>query len=442
MKTKNIQSRNAVKFMTIIACVGLLFLLTKCKRETGFLNKNNPKYGNALNPTAQSEVEIENQLKMIARGYASVNNTDSLILSYLHNYLILKDEYIDAHLQVNPDAILNINLDIEDEVNDAIDNMFTNSGYDRDYFYGFNYSNCYFTTGIAIGSDEDEINLNNPVVFVAESADKKDTVWAYYWNNGLDSIELHNENVDDYFVFVITAEAQCDRLSGRRSEETGCNNNGICEPMQGETPENCDDCQSNLPSSMKKLEIIDVTILEDKKRFDESYLATRYELGWDWLIANYTNGLISYYRNGQSFNVYNNWRKKHVPRQRNSNLKGNAMAKIYKWRSGYMWDMFNPDIHDIYLLFWEHDKFGRLTVEQAETDDDQPIQLNGNDFYWLTSALGNAGTFHKDGSFKQGGLIHIPAGSTWEDDPNDPSRMIITAKSPGLEEIEVKLGYK
>lgn len=405
------------------------------------MKNNHPSNENAANPTVQTEEELSNQLKMIARGYTSVNNTEPSLYSYLHSYLITKEDFTDAHSQVNPDAISSISLDIEDEVKDAIENMFINSGYDRDYFYGFNYLDCNYVTGIALGNDEDEINMSNPVVFTAESTEQQDTVWAYFWNNGLDSLELHNENVDEYLVFVVRTEAECDKSTGRRSEEfMGCNNDGICEPMQGETPQNCTDCISPLPSHLKKLEVVEVTILEDKNRFDESYLATRYELGWDWLISDGIDREISYYRDNQLPNKFNNWKKKFVPRKRKNNTKGTAQAKNYKWRDGFMWDSYQPNIHDIYILFWEWDKYGKGIHTNAEDINGNPILPS---YDWWTAALGNAGTFHKGGSFNQGGIIHIEASSAnWTVDPSDPSRMIITATSPGLNEIQVKLAYK
>jgi hypothetical protein len=49
--------------------------------------------------------------------------------------------------------------------------------------------------------NEEFADLNLQVLFTYENKEASDTTWGYFWNNGLDSIMLHSQNFEDYFIF-------------------------------------------------------------------------------------------------------------------------------------------------------------------------------------------------------------------------------------------------
>jgi hypothetical protein len=127
----------------------------------------------------------------------------------------------------------------------------------------------------------------------------------------------------------IFPEADCNRVERRtfRKEcNICCNDDGRCEPMQGETPENCPDC---LPTPMpweKELKVEWIRIDEDKHPFDEAWIQGKYEIIWDFVIANLGGGIIQNNRSitdpladpTNKFDLFNKWKRKELPINRRS----------------------------------------------------------------------------------------------------------------------------
>jgi hypothetical protein len=449
MKTKYIQSRNAVKFMTIIACVCLLLLLTKCKRERN--ENHNPKFNNmnyTSNPVASDEFEIEKQMRWIAKGYAYVYDTLPDIFDFLHNHISSTNYYEDAHQIINPAAISLIFIDLDDEVLNAVNLIDINNDYNKDFFMGFEYNDCIHLTMINI-VDEEYSNTNFPVLFTYEDANEGDSTWGYFWDNGIDSVLLTSQNFEDYFIFGIYPKENCNRFerrAGRSCESGCCNYDGVCEPMQGETVLNCPDCQGTFLPFEKELKVEWIRIDEDKHPFDEAWISGKYEIIWDFVIAQGTEGRIQNNRkpnlndpNSHNFDLFGKWRRKEVPVNR-KNLKGSVTIKEYSGISKVMYKKFNYTVHDIYISITELD-FRKRKSDIIQNENNEDIELSSKYHgVWTLENIG--GTFHKGGIFDWGGLIYIPANSTWGSEiiDGEPHKTLTACTPHG--EITIKLSYK
>jgi hypothetical protein len=100
-----------------------------------------------------------------------------------------------------------------------------------------------------------------------------------------------------------------------------------------------------------------------------------------------------------------------------------------------MYDKFNYSTDDIYILISERDR-KQEKVGSLVRSDNSPIHIFGKyRGYWHIRNKG--GTFHTGGNFPWGGIIHIPANSTWI---TEGSKNVITASTPHGE-IKIKLSF-
>lgn len=437
MKTKKI-----ITLLTVITVTSVYFI--GCKRNDT-LKDGGLNFGPQATGTPTSLNFVEEQLRWIARGYAEVLDIhDPAMLSFLNTHLSNKTDYQDDHLSIKNQCQGQLSIDLEDEVYNSVQRVpFFNNEYDRDYFYDFLFEDCNWSVGLRIVDTPD---LSKPVVISYETFSGSDSSWGYFWNSGLDSVLLSSENFEDYYVLLVFAQNNCP-INSMRNE--GCNDNGICERLQGETEANCEDCRGTIQSNEKSLKIVWVRINEDKSMFDEAWGQNKYELGWDWCIADGTNGIIQHYRPNQDFDIYNGpfdkWKRRQVPVKRKSNgaLKGTATQKSYLNQGiKTLYNKYDSAVHDIYMHFWEDDRHGDLNTDQIKDQNGNVITFaNSFDGNWSNRTKG--GTFHKGGGFDFEGLIFIPKNSVWTYEIIDGKpHMSIEAKTPGLEEITVKLAFE
>lgn len=254
----------------------------------------------------------------------------------------------------------------------------------------------------------------------------------------MDSIQISSQNFEDYLVFCVCTETNCVKGRGVNTQ-SGCNDNGICEPDQGEN-ENCEDCQNNIKKSgQKSLQISWVQINNDKTMFDEAWIQNKYELGWDWAVANGINGKIRGARDKQD-RTYNVWKPSEIYICRR-NCKGTITKKQNKTGKNLYFN-YEPLIEDIYFYFWEMDRRGALYTPIKTISGSNINFQNIKDFDNLWCSITKGGTFHKEyglGAVGEGVII-IPASSNWSVDPTHANRHLLQATNPSGE-VMIQLEY-
>ncbi len=435
---ENISSFSKHILILIVASVLLIIACKKNDRQNFSFNINDLKYGPPpiTLPTANSELEIENQYRWIARGYVGYLS-NLTYRNWIAGNLLTQDFYENSHDTVNLLSNTYLNIDLEDEIFANVNSVFPNNDYLRGYFYGFNFENCLYTTKIRL---VDTPNLSLPWIVTYQSLTYKDTVWGYFQDSigNLDSTEICSQNFEDYLIYCVFPSSQCSEGRSNAYVTGGCNENGVCEPYQGETEENCADCSLNKQKIyQKRLEVANVTILEDKKEFDEAWAQGRYFLAWDWAIVEDNTGIIHGTRDDQDF-IYNIWKRNEVKVCRKS-CKGTPTEKQNKW-SNLMYNNFEPTKEDIYILFWEDDirKKHQRTMKAMNNLNIQFIQADFDNLWW---PVYKGGSFHSVQNGNAGdGIVYIPKGSVWFTDPSNPKRHTIEMQNPSGE-IKIKLAY-
>jgi len=445
MKTTKI-----ITLFTVIAITSIYF--TSCKRND-IAKDGGLSLGPQATGTPTSLNFVEEQLRWIARGYAEVLDIhDPAMFSFLNTHLSNKADYQDDHLSIKNQCQAQTSIDLEMEVYHSIQRVpFYNNQYDRDYFYDFLFDDCNWSVGLRIVDTPD---LSKPVVISYETFSGSDSSWGYFWNSGLDSVLLSSENFEDYYVFFVFAQNNCQYANRTLIDVGGCNNNKKCEYWYGEVDGVCPDCpEVKTNSNQKALKIVWVKINEDKAMFDEAWAQNQYELAWSWCIAQDTSGIINYYRKGDpEVELFSKFKRKEVPIKRKSNgsIKGNVTTKYYNNSNQprLMYNLYDYLNHDIYLRFFESDKIGNngvysdvKTVNNEKINFSSSTNLTSFSNQWFTRLKG--GTFHQGGSINPGGVIHVPANSTWNSEAiNGKAHKTIEVTSPGLGEITVKLAYE
>ncbi|MDP2174790.1 MAG: hypothetical protein Q8K70_02655 [Bacteroidota bacterium] len=397
---------------------------------------------------------VEEQLRWIARGYPEIKEFHSpTLFNFLNTHLSGKTYYEDNHFNLKAQCQSQTSIDIEDDVYHSVNRVpFHNGEYDREYFYEFVYENCDWVVGLRIVDTPD---LSKPVVFSYETFSGSDSAWGYFWNSGLDSVLLSSENFEDYYVFLVYAQNNCQNTSHSIIEIRGCEINGICEYWYGETDYNCADCpEVKTNQNQKALKIVWVKINEDKTMFDEAWGQNRYELGWSWCLADNQTGIVNFFRRGDPYvSEFNKWNRNQIPIKRKSSgtAKGTITQKSFQ-NNGIktMYDLFDINNHDIYMRFFEIDKSGNNgKYDTIKNSNNQVISfpvgsntIRSMSNEWFIRVKG--GTFHQGGTINPGGILHVPAGTTWPNTEviNGKSHRTIEVTSPGLGEITVKLAYE
>lgn len=442
----------------LITTFCLSILIFACKKTNDVTTYKMPQLNDEQGvPVTNSE--IDPNLKWIAKGYARLFYTNSN-KSLWNNYLSNKPNFEETHLYSNPYFYNQNSIDFDSDVKSAVDNDFPSNDYIQSFYYGFEYDNCDYNTGLRL-VDPQLSNLNYRVTYTPFDPNSSyDSIYGYFINpstNSLDSTLLTDDNYDDYDVYIVYAYSTCE--DNYSCPLPGCNENGVCEPMKGENKDNCDDCKGHIQPGDKTLEVLGVTLKEDKHMFDESWIEGKYELGWNWLISTISNGnnigLITTNRTLESEEnviLYNRWKRNEIVRCKKdgSKCKGNSTTKG-PLCTNVMYEKFDPSTQSILIHFYEKQP-GRRGMGYNFTPE-----INGNSIdFSSTNDFSNSfdvqckenfGSFHKvQSSTNNGeGVIYIQANSTWVlESIGGVNYMTIIKSTPAHngEEIDVKLGYK
>lgn len=406
----------------IITAFILCAIVFACQKSDSISNQSTK--GKEISGVPLSSIEVENQLKWIAKGYARLFE-NSTKRTMWHDYLASKTYNEELHSESNPYFVTVDTFDFDNLVKNAVDTDFPNNNYIQSVYYGFDVDSCFFSTGLR-QIDPDLNNLDYRITYVPfdNATQPIDSVWGFHINsttNDLDSTLLTDDNYDDYDVYVVFVQSNCGAEIS--SLLPGCEQNGVCEPQKGETPENCEDCANEIQDfGEHTLEVLSVTIKEDKPMFDESWIENKYELYWNWMITENNIGVISTNRKSELDNLkYEVWKRKELVRCKKDGTKCKGTATPKRAEAGSkMFNKFNPSIHSLLIHFFEkqsiNGKFHNFTPQINGIGITFPSSLTttfDNSFDVWTNQ--SNGTFHTvQGSGNNGeGVIFVPGSSLW-----------------------------
>ena len=213
-------------------------------------------------------------------------------------------------------------------------------------------------------------------------------VFGYFDNAGtLDSMTMStfiDEDHDELFYeWVVGRVPDCNA----DWKEPGCDNDGICEPLFGETVENCEDCQ-NLAKVLPgkgSLYLWSVQSLTDwkrknspsyvpDKRYQEWHYNGKYEIGFQYALYNTDKNLVEYqfviddtdpnkpYKHQADIvKDFTSWGNCEVPRCKDkwigSGTKcNNGVSTVESFgQSKLLSSTFHPTIDEVYFLLYEKD---------------------------------------------------------------------------------------
>jgi hypothetical protein len=426
----------------ILTSTFILLMLNSCKTEekilrnekTGTINRI-PSQGNYT--TFNSEFDCDEQLKYLAKGYAPFLET-ATNRNEMTNFLLQKDYNQESHLITYGYFNLQNSMDIENEIFNNVNINSPNNNYDRSVFYGLEFENCTWSTYIRI---VDTASFGLPWIVTYESTTKGDTVMGYFINShgNLDSIELNSYNYENYLIYCVFLDSDCGLTSSLNIDQTGCNNNNVCEPGQGETVENCLDCINNPKlSNQKILQVSWVRIDKDNGMLDEAWSQGKYNLYWDWVIAN-DDVLVTRGARNQQDMLYNHWKRSEIEICK-SKCKGTATKK-QSVNNKTLYMNYLPQVEDIFILFWERDK-RKDHIRNVKIQDGRDLQGNILDFDNIWNPVYRGGTFHSVNGlgYVGPGVIVIQKNTVWNTDPQNPSHHTIEVVNPS-NEITIQLEY-
>lgn len=218
------------------------------------------------------------QLRWIARGIPELAR-NSIFRWRMKSRLLLSnnftktDEDLQTFYMAQPTP-----YDFESRVYADVTSKFSNNNYQTGYFHGFFYDNCEWKTEI-YGKDLDIIDTTLTLVVLPEDVDDDiDGTTGYFINasNNLDSVVIDDNNIDDYYIWIVRASAQC--LKKVSTLNRPCDEDGKCEPWLGETPQNCSDCAGALTDfSNKALFLVSITTQTDFKNKSNNWPESRHQ---------------------------------------------------------------------------------------------------------------------------------------------------------------------
>lgn len=204
-------------------------------------------------------------------------------------------------------------FNLKNNVTNMVNSNYHSNNYESSFFDGFYWEDCNYQTYIRISEQGIINNFNNkPTIVVPYFESESENQIGYYMNGSiLDSVTLNEENINDWYVLIISAESDCDADSRPPfpfDPEDHCGNNK-CEAILGETPDNCADCFGKKTSQKYTLILQEIQPLTDFKtkssnkpnpngldtkkdhylEYFEPYFAGQYEIFYQYQIVDETD---------------------------------------------------------------------------------------------------------------------------------------------------------
>lgn len=450
--------KRLIKLTIFCLCISLGIIACR-KNKTQVENQSsNSSNGSIALTTYTNITDVEEQLKLIAKGYVHSFDGNTNLYSTVTNHLIPLDYLEDVHTNIQDIVLNSLTLDLETDIYNRVQSITGGQVYDRDMFYGFTYQGCDWVTGLRI-VDTLDLSLPKRVTYDAQESDE---CWGYYLdnNNNLDSTWLTETNFLDYCILAVYVDEDCN-TAFIEPDDPGqyefCVNDCYCDPIF-ETQLDCPDCQpnnSNCPGPGLKLRMFWIRVNEDITPRDESWIQNRYEIAIEAAMNNLTGPdhstmKMSANGNERSF-LYMKFKRNEVPQIRRGRSRGDVTEKPFSNASSNTEFMRNYDNlnDDIFIRFYELDYSATPVKSDIEDCGSNPLNIN-TAFYsnqWWTVSKGGSfgtGTDPNCSGTNNLGIIHVPAGFTgWQAETiQGITYMTSIFTTPGLGEISVKLGFE
>lgn len=276
----------------VVKSISLLFIISCAIYACSEKSDNRPfpqttgSYSDVVVTMSDSD-ELRKQMIWISKGIAGIADQSSTVKTKIRDLILPDDYFTKSHESLDQDLYNSLTFDFDSEVDLWLANNISPNDYDPSYFFEIDFENCVGKVVLRI-PEADIANTSLTHVVTPEGIIQENEETMGYLINSLgniDSVLLNDDNIDDFYVWVVGADFDCEP-----APKDPCGN-GICEPEIGETPENCEDCEANrIPDPGQKqfkLVLKDLHIKTDVKRnggghpgrrYQEAHLQGKYEV--------------------------------------------------------------------------------------------------------------------------------------------------------------------
>lgn len=434
------EKRKLLFFAAFLVAASLIYV--GCKKERFGDDKGNPieKFNprsiaiSATTPTVSDPRAIERQLRWIARGIPDLAQNNSNVKSTVES-LAANAVFFAKNENIQYDLWNNFTINYQNSVYGNINSRFSPNDFDSSIFFEFYFRNCLHLIGISI-PELDIVDKTKPFIVIPTSDFNTQTDnYGYFLTTSggstfLDSIIVDEDNVDDYYVWVVSVYDMCHDgfgMGGSSSGE-GCNFDFNCQEEFGETADNCSDCTdpNNINTRIvgrKDLYILDLKSTTDNldrnssnhptEDYQEGHLQGKYDIMAAYAIIDMTNSttmaapLKNVDMNDQIDFLWhasawgNNCDIKRCKTKKNGNSSCNrGTANKLESIDRLMFQNYDPTIHNIYLILYENDEagLGYETHYIHDIDGNIPNNANtqlteeGNQKAWTASIVAGTNT--------------------------------------------------
>ncbi|NUM31345.1 MAG: hypothetical protein HUU47_03355 [Bacteroidetes bacterium] len=320
---------------------------------------------------------------------------------------------MNEHIQY--ELLNNRSINYQNSVYNNVNNRFASNDFDSSLFYQFYFKDCLWFIGVSIPELD---NIDKTKQFLAiPSADfnYQTDNYGYFINSTggishLDSVIIDENNIDDYYVWVVGTYNTChDEFGFGLSSHEVCDNDGKCEEEYGETKENCTDCTDPVSintkiSGRKEFYILDLKSTKDEKdknssshptnEFQESHLIGKYEIYYTYGIFDMTNSTTratplklidrrSEVDNNSTATREYLWHATAWGKNcdiKRCKTKSNGSRTCNKGKENnpetinrLLYQNYDPTIHNVYLILYENDpSMGFKSHSIHDIDNDIP----------------------------------------------------------------------
>jgi len=262
------------------------------------------------NPTITDSSIIESQLRCIARGIPNLAQFDTAVQHRVEGLCIGNPGYFfTANENIQNTLFTDLLINYRNSVYTDVNNRFPGCNYDSIPFFQFRYQDCQFIIGVSI-PEVDIVDKTKPfIVIPSQEFNTQANNYGYFLTalgglGHIDSIIIDEDNIDNYYVWVVTPINLCDYYAASSALTEVCDGDNHCEEEYGETFLNCIDCRNGLSTNHKVTGTHDLYILDLQSRNDvnnksssthptnayqESHLAGKYQIGCDYAIMDPTS---------------------------------------------------------------------------------------------------------------------------------------------------------
>lgn len=437
LKILKMKKKKLIFFASFLAAA--TFIYVGCKKEKITDQKGKLDLGSiaisSTTPIVSDPLLIERQLRWIARGIPDLAQNNSNVKSNVET-LASNPVFFAKNENIQNDLLNHLSINYQNSVYSNVNLRFTSNDYDSSLFYEFYFNNCLNLIGISI-PELDIVDKTKPfIVIPSDDYNTQTDNYGYFLTTSggitsLDSVIIDEDNVDDYYVWVVSVYDMCHDGLGIFSTPSGesCNNNNHCEEELGETYDNCADCKdagktNTKIAGRKDLYILDLKSTTDNldknssnhptEDYQENHLGGKYDITAAYAIIDMTNAAsrsvplknIDFNDDKVHFLWHatawgNNCDIKRCKVKKNGNSSCNrGIQNNLKVIDRLIYQNYDPTIHNIYLILSEHDLSGTgykthhihdIEVDVPDNSNTQ-LQEEAHQKAWTSAIVGGTNT--------------------------------------------------